>query len=186
MLVLRHCCLFLTISLSFSLSPGTWMHYNIERHINGLSTNSTELAELEQFRQFYDKNVTSKLIEPFRTEWWVLCVLCRVLKSMCCLWYANVVDAATFARVHSTSVACILVGYTVRINKPLWNHPFFAFFSQEDSCARSELGGKCGLCWEMPRWWAHCVVNQEYLYILWTLGWARVIEWWWLAVEFYF
>ena len=47
---------------------GTWMHYNIERYLNGLST-SVDIPELEQFMNFHQDVIVSREFKPFRTEW---------------------------------------------------------------------------------------------------------------------
>ena len=47
---------------------GTWMHYNIERYLNGLPP-SVNIPELEQFMNFYQDVVVSRKYKPYRTEW---------------------------------------------------------------------------------------------------------------------
>lgn len=48
---------------------GTWMHYNIERFLNGLpSVSTTDLPEMAMFQDFY-REVIQQGIEPYRTEW---------------------------------------------------------------------------------------------------------------------
>merc|ERR1711871_699423 len=44
------------------------MHYNIERHVNGLET-SEGLPELKQFFDFERDFILPRQITPFRTEW---------------------------------------------------------------------------------------------------------------------
>lgn len=52
----------------FARNRGTWMHYNIERYLNGLST-SVDIPELEQFIAFHDEVIRSQNLVPYRTEW---------------------------------------------------------------------------------------------------------------------
>lgn len=49
---------------------GTWMHYNIERFLNGFPTVSQdELPEMKQFMDFYEEVIAPQAIQPYRTEW---------------------------------------------------------------------------------------------------------------------
>jgi len=49
---------------------GTWMHYNIERMLNGYGAVSYDkLPEMKQFSDFYEQVITAQAIQPYRTEW---------------------------------------------------------------------------------------------------------------------
>ena len=49
---------------------GTWMHYNIERMLNGYGAVSYDkLPEMKQFSDFYEQVITAQGIQPYRTEW---------------------------------------------------------------------------------------------------------------------
>jgi hypothetical protein len=52
----------------YARNRGTWMHYNIERHFNGL-TPSDDLIEFKQFLDFEKDVVTKRGVLPHRTEW---------------------------------------------------------------------------------------------------------------------
>ena len=52
----------------YARNRGTWMHYNIERHLNGLET-SEGLPEFKQFLDFERDFVKPQEIKPLRTEW---------------------------------------------------------------------------------------------------------------------
>ena len=47
---------------------GTFMHWNIERYINGYKS-IDELPEMKYFLNFYEDQISKKGIVPFRTEW---------------------------------------------------------------------------------------------------------------------
>lgn len=53
----------------FSRNRGTWMHYNIESYLNGLSPASQQMPEFEQFLDFYNSHIVARNMKPFRTEW---------------------------------------------------------------------------------------------------------------------
>ncbi len=52
----------------YARNSGTWMHYNIERFLNGLPANMTSI-ELQQFLKFYQDQISAPGIIPYRTEW---------------------------------------------------------------------------------------------------------------------
>jgi hypothetical protein len=49
-------------------NQGTWMHYNIERYLNG-EPPADNLPELQQFMEFYQDVVVALKYTPYRTEW---------------------------------------------------------------------------------------------------------------------
>jgi PD-(D/E)XK nuclease superfamily len=51
-------------------NQGTWMHYNIEKYLNGLDVVSSE--EMEYFLSFYREKMDGR-VEPYRTEWRIAC-----------------------------------------------------------------------------------------------------------------
>jgi hypothetical protein len=52
----------------YARNRGTWMHYNIERHLNELEP-ADGLAEFKQFLDFERDIILPRGIKPFRTEW---------------------------------------------------------------------------------------------------------------------
>jgi len=48
---------------------GTWMHFNIERFLNGLQYSSDVAIEMEYFVNFYQKEIRGRGIIPYITEW---------------------------------------------------------------------------------------------------------------------
>merc|ERR1712196_608647 len=52
----------------YARNRGSWMHYNIERYLNGLSY-SNSIKEMEQFLQFKYDFIDQHHIIPYRTEW---------------------------------------------------------------------------------------------------------------------
>ena len=52
----------------YARNRGTWMHYNIERHLNGLES-SEGLIEFKQFLDFERDIVKPRGVKPLRTEW---------------------------------------------------------------------------------------------------------------------
>jgi hypothetical protein len=48
---------------------GTYMHYNIEQHVNGLTSANYTFPEMSQFMKFYKKHIIDKGIQPYRSEW---------------------------------------------------------------------------------------------------------------------
>ena len=52
----------------YARNRGTWMHYNIERFLNGLQP-SQECPEMEYFHRFNSEVMEAEKIEPYRTEW---------------------------------------------------------------------------------------------------------------------
>lgn len=49
-------------------SIGTYMHWNIERHLNDLEITAA-IPEFKQYLQFYHDNILAAKIRPYRTEW---------------------------------------------------------------------------------------------------------------------
>lgn len=52
---------------NFARNQGTWMHYNIERHFNGLPMTETLTPELVQFLSFVSEILEAKDITAYRT-----------------------------------------------------------------------------------------------------------------------
>ena len=52
----------------YAKNYGTWLHYNIERHFNGLQP-SKKLLEMSQFQKFEKLWIVDQNVTPIRTEW---------------------------------------------------------------------------------------------------------------------
>jgi hypothetical protein len=48
---------------------GTWMHFNIERFLNGLQYSSDVHLEMDYFIKFYEKEILGRNLIPYITEW---------------------------------------------------------------------------------------------------------------------
>jgi len=48
---------------------GTWMHFNIERFLNGLQYSSDVQIEMDYFIKFYEKEILGRGLIPYITEW---------------------------------------------------------------------------------------------------------------------
>ena len=48
---------------------GTWMHFNIERYLNGLQYSSDVDIEMDYFIKFYDKEILGRGLKAYITEW---------------------------------------------------------------------------------------------------------------------
>jgi len=54
----------------FARNKGTWMHYNIERFLNGYAAvPGDELPEMKMFSEFFEQVILKQNIQPYRTEW---------------------------------------------------------------------------------------------------------------------
>ena len=52
----------------YARNNGTWMHWNIERALNGYAV-CPDLVEMNLFNDFFDQQLVRQQIEPYRTEW---------------------------------------------------------------------------------------------------------------------
>lgn len=65
----------------YARNTGTWMHYNIERHLNKLGV-SPKSEEMPRFLKFYTEVIQAKRIEPYRTEWRIAAPDCGIAGSV--------------------------------------------------------------------------------------------------------